>query len=323
MLVAELAAELEAEREPKPYPVPDGGETWDGPWPEREWIIPGWLPAGRLGMLGGHGGVGKSRLALQLAARIAAPKPSTGPAIPSVGGEQQFARIEPAHCGPVMIASWEDEREEVGRRLFSMTTDELADAGKLTDRLRYVDMRGEGALWGPEAGGYRSGHIATRGVLTDAGRRVRLTAEAIGARLLVVDSLAGAYAGDENVRALVRAFCADWDAWASHAHCAVMLIAHPPKSPSDYSGSTDWHNAARWRWALGRRSTHRNNKPKQVEAPLLRCTKASYGPIPEPVWLVPSKSFHGWQCASEDSAAEATARLQGMKLHGIPDSERV
>ena len=53
---------------------------------------------------------------------------------------------------------------------------------------------------------------------------MRATCKALDARLLVVDSLAGAYGGDENVRALVRAFCADWDKWATNARCAVMLI---------------------------------------------------------------------------------------------------
>ena len=55
----------------EPYP-PINGDTWIGPWPDREWLIPGWLPVGRLGMLSGRGGRGKSRLALQLVARMAA-----------------------------------------------------------------------------------------------------------------------------------------------------------------------------------------------------------------------------------------------------------
>ena len=56
-----------------PYPpVEDDDWTPADGWPAREWLIPGWLPVGRLGMLSGRGGRGKSRLALQLAARLAA-----------------------------------------------------------------------------------------------------------------------------------------------------------------------------------------------------------------------------------------------------------
>ena len=29
-----------------PFPATDG-DTWIGPWPDREWLIPGWLPVGR------------------------------------------------------------------------------------------------------------------------------------------------------------------------------------------------------------------------------------------------------------------------------------
>ena len=47
--------------------------TWVGqPEPEpRRWLVNAWLPAGRVALLTGPGGVGKSRLVLQLAAGIA------------------------------------------------------------------------------------------------------------------------------------------------------------------------------------------------------------------------------------------------------------
>ena len=49
--------------------------------------------------------------------------------------------------------------------------------------------------------------------LTTAGEKLRKYAESVEARLLVIDPLAAAYAGDENVRGLVRAFLSSWDAW--------------------------------------------------------------------------------------------------------------
>ena len=39
--------------------------------PKRDWLIPGWLPANRLTLLTGSGGVGKSRLVLQIAIALA------------------------------------------------------------------------------------------------------------------------------------------------------------------------------------------------------------------------------------------------------------
>lgn len=39
--------------------------------PAREWLIPAWLPAGRIGMVSGQGGKGKTWMLLQLAAAMA------------------------------------------------------------------------------------------------------------------------------------------------------------------------------------------------------------------------------------------------------------
>ena len=150
---------------------------------------------------------------------------------------------------------------------------------------------------------------------------MRATCEALDARLLVVDSLAGAYGGDENVRALVRAFCADWDKWTTDARCAVMLIAHPPKTPGvagagqvdrDYAGSTDWHGAARWRWTLdtadtGETTPGRNGSKKRqpVEALALKLVKSSYGPDGYRLFLKSSASENGWLGVSSTHAAQA------------------
>ena len=101
-----------------------------GRGPEREWLIPGWLPVGRLGMLSGRG---KSRLALQLAARMAAMPAARGPFVPAAGGPGNDTAVSDAnlaldttHAGTVVYASWEDEREEAGRRIAKFGADGLA-----------------------------------------------------------------------------------------------------------------------------------------------------------------------------------------------------
>ena len=318
-----------------PFPATDG-DTWIGPWPDREWLIPGWLPVGRLGMLSGRGGRGKSRLALQLAARMAAMPAARGPFVPAARepgnaaavSDAQSWRSTPRTPGRWCTASWEDEREEAGRRIAKFGADDLAVPAYLAGRLRYLDLRGEGPLWGP---GGEARHLAALGGLTTVGQRVRATCEALDARLVVVDSLAGAYGGDENVRALVRSFCADWDRWATDARCAVMLIAHPPKTPGgagagqvdrDYAGSTDWHGAARWRWTLdtadtGETTPGRNGskKGRPVEALALKLVKSSYGPDGYRLFLRPSDSRNGWLGVSSTHAACA-ALPAGTALEG-------
>ncbi len=56
-----------------------------------EWIIDGWLPAGRIGILSGQGGRGKSRLALQLAAAMASGRDDF------LGGPAHSVRHQPPH----------------------------------------------------------------------------------------------------------------------------------------------------------------------------------------------------------------------------------
>ena len=79
-----------------PFPATDG-DTWTGPWPDREWLIPGWLPVGRLGMLSGRGGRGKSRLALQLVARMAASPAARGPFVPAARGPGNDTAVSDAN----------------------------------------------------------------------------------------------------------------------------------------------------------------------------------------------------------------------------------
>ena len=51
--------------------IPDSGSTWadlDGPLADIHWAWPGWLPRGYLTVIGGESGIGKSTLALHVAA---------------------------------------------------------------------------------------------------------------------------------------------------------------------------------------------------------------------------------------------------------------
>ena len=315
----------------EPFDAVDG-DQWapDGGWPKREWLIPGWLPVGRLGLLSGRGGHGKSRIVLQVAARIAATPPAEGLVLPSNGQGKSTAgsnalppSLHTRNCGPVVFASWEDERDEAGRRIEAMARDEvIPQPATLTGRLRWLDLRGAGPLWAPDPSGSR--HVSTLASLTALGGRVRATCEKLRARMLVVDSVAGAYASNENDRSLVRAFCASWDAWASETGCAVLLIAHPPKAPSgrhaaapaddDFSGSTDWHNAARFRWTLAPAPTGERHKIDGKDQPItalaLTLAKASYGRDGARVFVLPSPSGLGWRATTPAAVAQAGFALE-------------
>ena len=208
--------------------------TWGHTQPEpRQWLIDERLPAGRVALLTGEGGAGKSRLALQLAAGVASGGENqewiSGPP-----GAMRLGVAVPDDGANVVFASWEDEPEEFYRRLHQIsgnaapwvTPDRL-------ERLRMVNLVGEGPVWAPPQGR----HISTMAELTVTGERLRRLCEQENARLLVLDPLAAAYASDENARGLVRAFVSHWDAWGQANNCAVLMLAHPPKSAGiNYAG---------------------------------------------------------------------------------------
>ena len=251
---------------PRPVPL----ATLDPP-KQRQWIIPNWLPRGRVGMLTGEGGRGKSWLALQLAYAL-----TTGGGHWLPPSHVNSAQMPPVTGGQtVLYATWEDEPAEFVRRIG-------ADRGQAMHSCHVIDLAGTGPLWGVQTG------ISTheRAALLITGEELRANSERLKADLLIVDSLAGAYGANENDRGAVREFMASWDAWGRKNDCAVMLIAHPPKNADGYSGSTDWHSASRWRWEIA------HNEKDGTDT--LKCEKASYSEKPHPIQIVRNKDTN-WQ----------------------------
>ena len=83
---------------------------------------------------------------------------------------------------------------------------------------------------------------------------------------------------------------AGWDAWARETGCAVLLVSHPAKATAgegaDYSGSTDWRNAARAAWLLSMRPVPGEERNRDAERyHVLSLDKSSYGPLPDRRWL--------------------------------------
>ena len=307
------------------------------PPPRREWLAgnegAGWLPSGRLAMLTGEGGAGKSRLALQLACAVAGEGGAEARRVmPSVRRAEDSA----SDCGPVValeepgtvaVIGWEDETDEARRRLRWLRDGGLTTAGGNGGRLHYLDAAGAGlgALWGPADGG--SGHTSTLGAATEDGAAVRAWLEGLaGLALVVIDPLAAAYGSNENDRGLVRQFLAHWNGWAAKTGAAVLLVAHPPKSAATYSGSTDWRNGVRALWTLTNEKAPGFKRAKEGEsveplAPCLTLDKASYGRAGARAWMhLHALEARGrtiglvWrECTAREAATARAARL-GLKL---------
>ena len=278
--------------------------SWKGKPEPRDWLagsdMAGWLAAGRVSLLTGPGGEGKSRLALQLASAVAGDGEASGEARRVLPSDRRGAQADDDQ-GPVVnqggrvaVIGWEDETAEVHRRIGWLGVGGLATALHLGDRLSYLDAAGAGLgpLWGPDTDG-----IVTPNSWTCDWRAVKawLTKlsrdRAVPLRLVVIDPLAAAFGCNENDRAQVRSFLSRLNAWAGRSGAAVLLVAHPAKgeegSKAIYAGSTDWRNGVRALWTL---------KPEKVpgveqaageidHAPALTLEKASYGKGGIRVWL--------------------------------------
>ena len=297
--IRRLARETDSAAQSRPVTL----ETWDkpGPPPPRRWLVKDWLPAGRVTLLAGQGGIGKSRLALQLAAGIASGGRGLDEAnraswagswieTPSPETLKLGNATEPGGS-PTVYASWEDELEEFWSRLSELSGSAAPwVTPERLSRLHIADMAGHGPLWGPRADGGR--HTDTLGETTAAGHELRRLCEEVGARLLIVDPSAAAYGSNENNRALVRAFVSDLDAWARDNNCAALILSHPPKWAADYSGSTDWEASVRSMWTLRKEGVGPAPKGKGKGVPdsqpsgwQLARPKANYGPPVKPLQL--------------------------------------
>ena len=97
--------------------------------------------------------------------------------------------------------------------------------------------------------------------------------------VLILDTLADFYGGNENARSQVTQFCRMLAAIAQRFNCAVVLCGHPSQSGnssgSGLAGSTAWNNAVRSRLLLSREKVAEGVEPDPDVRTLSRM-KANY-----------------------------------------------
>ena len=283
----------------QPVPILPERSDWSDTPARRQWLIDGWLSRGRIALLSGRGGAGKSKLGIQLCHAVAAGSgEADGTRRWFEGGPELNIGVE-----HVAFATWEDDSDEIMRRMLDRPAYDNANAtaalhADLADRLHVFDLAGQGPLWEQSERGH--------GRLTDTGHALRLRCEAAGARLLVIDPLASAYADSEISRGAVRAFIANWDAWGRAVDCTIFIVGHPPKGAAGddarYSGSTDWRNGVRSFLYLDRPDGAHDRAT-------LVADKVSYAPLPKDVAL---ENWVWWRALpwTETPAGEAEAERE-------------
>lgn len=228
-----------------------------GPAPVRQWLVPDLIPDRTVTLLGGDGGTGKSLIALQLAAAVATSGRWIG---------------RDVKAGGALYLSAEDDMAELHRRLESIAAAEALDMATL-NRLTVRSVAGEDALLG--ALDRQANSIKATPLMGELDARLGADRPA----LVVLDTLADLFGGDENHRAHARQFIGMMRGLALRHDCAVVLLAHPSltgmSSGTGLSGSTAWNASVRSRLYLDR-SKEGSYEP-DPDARILRCKKLNYG----------------------------------------------
>ena len=278
---------------------------------EPKFLIENWMPANRLTLLTGPGGTGKSYLALQHIAGLAMGitdyflKPYHGTPDELFSENSRAFRKDPIK---VVIASYEEDLSETWKRI-AWICDWLgwADYDELKKQIRFVDLKMFGPIWGVG----QDIHLATRAKLLEIGDWLLSECDSYGAELLMLDPSAGAFGGSEIARESVREFCSYLNGWGQQVNCATLLIAHPPKTGDDYSGSTDWLGSCRAMWTL-RQEEHTTGTGANKETKewyQLTNVKQNYASPQREIYLQKIKSNQGsftpiWQKCDRDAAID-------------------
>lgn len=202
------------------------------PVPERPWLVRDLIPRRQVTFLSGDGGVGKSLLALQLAVATATATDWIG-TVPVPGA--------------VLYLSAEDETDEHHRRIADICAGRDFGLRDL-DGLHIIDQSDNEALL------LVPGDIKGTLIPTPLVKQVADAIDRLKPGLLIVDTQADTFGGDENNRIHARLFITLLKRWAMAYDMAVVVLAHPSvagiATGSGSSGSTGWHNTVRSRLYL-------------------------------------------------------------------------
>ena len=231
-------------RKPEPPAAPEPifervplADLEHAPFEPTDFVLDPYLPRGLVALLSGHGGSGKTKLALTWAAHVAAGR--------TWGGHW-------ASAGRVLFVSLEDAGRRIRHQLRA-----IVEAHNLpwhaVENITVLDGTARDSALACEVRDPTYGPT-----LVETPAFAELVEAATGYDLVIVDNASDAYDGNENARRDVRKFVRGMLGKIARGHdCAVLLLAHIDKAAArhggngnTYSGSTAWHNSARSRMAL-------------------------------------------------------------------------
>ncbi|MBA3511842.1 AAA family ATPase [Sphingomonas sp.] len=266
-------------------PLLDPAEWAGKDVPPREWSINGLFLANSLAALTGPGAAGKSLLMQQAATAVAAGARFLG--MNTVQGNAAYITAE-------------DDTRELHERQVSICTTLGIDLTNLSGRLHLASLI----------------ELADK-ALVRAGRNDRLLASELfaalrqviedhGLKFLALDNAGHFYGADENVRSHVVAFLGLLSKLALETGCSIVLISHPNKSGSTYSGVTAWQNQVRVQAHLQKPENEQDSNVRE-----LRLEKANYAPPGEPIRML---WHHGAFTLEDEVPADDASRTSALRL---------
>jgi hypothetical protein len=210
-------------------PVFDASDLHGRPVPPREWHVDDVLPAYQVGLLYGDGGTGKSLLAAQLATS-------------TVLG-RRWLGID-VRQGGVLFLTAEDDRDEVHRRLADIARAEGFSLGNLNGFAVASLADVDAAMAVPAS---KTNVVTPTKLYQSVERHIQESRPT----LVILDTLADIFGGEENHRIQARQFIALLRRLTIQYRVTILVLAHPSltgmNSGTGTSGSTAWSNSVRAR----------------------------------------------------------------------------
>jgi RecA-family ATPase len=198
--------------------------------PPREWAVLERFPLRNVSLLSGEGAIGKTIVLQQLAAASV------------LGRGWLDALPEP---GPAIYLNAEDEEGELHRRFADIATNLYeVPLSELAKDLHLLAFAGKDAVLA---------HADRQGLVkpTPLFERITEAARDIRPKIIVLDTSADIFAGNENDRSQVRQFIGLLRGLSIAGNSGVIVALHPSltgiSSGTGLSGSTAWHNSVRAR----------------------------------------------------------------------------